>query len=72
MGQHALIVGASSGIGAALALELALDGYDVGLIARRTDRLAEVAERVRARGGVAAYRAADVNDGAQLKAAIAA
>jgi hypothetical protein len=72
MGQHALIVGASSGIGAALALELALEGYDVGLIARRTERLAEVAERVRARGGVAAYRAADVNDAAQLKAAIAA
>jgi short-subunit dehydrogenase len=72
MGQHALIVGASSGIGAALARELASEGYDVGLIARRTDRLAEVAERVRARGGVAAYRAADVNDPAQLKAAIVA
>ena len=72
MGQHALIVGASSGIGAALAREMAFEGYDVGLIARRTDRLAEVAERGRARGGVAAYRAADVNDPEQLQAAITA
>jgi short-subunit dehydrogenase len=37
-----LITGASSGVGAALALALAKDGAVVGLVARRRDRLAEV------------------------------
>lgn len=37
------MVGASSGIGAALARELAIDGYQVGLTARREDNLEDLA-----------------------------
>jgi short-subunit dehydrogenase len=41
-GKRVLITGASSGVGAALAMALATDGAVVGLIARRQHRLAEV------------------------------
>ena len=35
--MHALITGGSSGIGKALGIKLAAEGYDVSLIARRGD-----------------------------------
>ena len=46
-GARALVTGASSGIGAALAVALAREGATVGMCARREDRLAEVYEQVR-------------------------
>ncbi len=57
-----VITGASSGIGAATALACARAGMDVMLTGRRAERLAQVAERVRAAGRAAEVLVGDVVD----------
>jgi NADP-dependent 3-hydroxy acid dehydrogenase YdfG len=59
-GKTALITGASSGIGRSTALALAAAGAQVALVARRAERLKELAAQVEADGGLALVRAADV------------
>jgi NADP-dependent 3-hydroxy acid dehydrogenase YdfG len=65
------ITGASSGIGAATALELAARGAAVVLGARRTDRLGSLAARIQAEGGRAETLEVDVTKRADLEQLVA-
>ena len=71
-GKVAVVTGASSGIGWALAKQLAAEGCRVGLVARREGPLRTLAGEITAAGGAAAVGVADVVDRAQLEAAVAA
>jgi short-subunit dehydrogenase len=60
-GKWALVTGASSGIGAALANELAAHGADIVLVARRLDALQTLAKQIGAEQGVRTHvEAADL------------
>ena len=61
-GKTALVTGASSGIGRSTALALADAGASVTLVARRAERLKDLAAQIEADGGQALARAADVTD----------
>lgn len=62
-----LITGASSGLGAALALEYAAHGVLLHLGGRDEGRLAEVAQQVEKRGAKAMTRVVDVTDRAAME-----
>jgi meso-butanediol dehydrogenase/(S,S)-butanediol dehydrogenase/diacetyl reductase len=67
----ALVTGASSGIGAALAQRLPAEGAAVALVARRGDRLDDLAARIRSDDGTSALvLQADVTDQRQAVAAV--
>ncbi|HEX3362117.1 MAG TPA: SDR family oxidoreductase [Solirubrobacterales bacterium] len=59
-GKRAIVTGASSGIGAEIAAELAAAGANVALVGRDRSRLADTAERVRANGATAVEIATDL------------
>jgi NAD(P)-dependent dehydrogenase (short-subunit alcohol dehydrogenase family) len=61
-GRTAVVTGASSGIGRAIAQALAAAGGNVVLLGQRAAALAEATEAIRVAGGSAAWRAADLGD----------
>ncbi|MGC5399028.1 SDR family oxidoreductase [Streptomyces sp. DT20] len=68
-GRTAVITGAASGMGAATARLLAAQGVRVALLARRAERLEELAGKITADGGRALAVGTDVTDQASVDAA---
>lgn len=71
-GRAAIVTGASRGIGAAAARQLAGQGVSVVLAARSTDAIDALADEIRTGGGAAEAVACDVSRHADLEAAAAA
>jgi 3-oxoacyl-[acyl-carrier protein] reductase len=69
-GKNALITGASKGIGKALAIALAKEGVNVGLIARNQSDLQQVAAEVEKLGVKAFIATADVGNLEQVNSAV--
>jgi NADP-dependent 3-hydroxy acid dehydrogenase YdfG len=70
-GRVAVVTGAASGIGAAIARRFAAEGASVALLARREDRLRELAEQLRSTGASALAVPTDVADPTRLADAAA-
>jgi NADP-dependent 3-hydroxy acid dehydrogenase YdfG len=66
-GRVAVITGASSGIGAAAAEQLAWLGAKVAVVARREGRLEDLVTRIEKNGGSAIEVAADVTDADRIQ-----
>jgi NADP-dependent 3-hydroxy acid dehydrogenase YdfG len=69
-GQVAWVTGAGSGIGGAIALELAKAGALVVLCSRGRQALNEVASGIRASGGLAHVRPLDVRDAEEVQTVV--
>lgn len=65
-GKVIAITGASSGMGKAIAIELAKNGAKVMLGARRTERLQQLVEEIKSKGGEASFTTIDVKNKADL------
>lgn len=69
-GKTALVTGASSGIGAHVAMTLAAEGCIVAIAARRLGRLEELAAKIEMQGGRALPVQMDVTDRTSIKAGL--
>lgn len=69
-GKKAIITGAGRGIGRATAFALAKEGVSLGLIARTTEHVEQVAEELRAEGTEVVVATADVAKNEQVTTAI--
>jgi NAD(P)-dependent dehydrogenase (short-subunit alcohol dehydrogenase family) len=68
--RPALVAGASSGIGAAAAIDLAAHGFPVALGARRVEKCQEIVEQIKADGGEAIAVHLDVTDPDSVKTCV--
>lgn len=68
--RRAIVTGASSGIGRETALELARQGVDVVVVARREERIRQLVEQIRALGRKAEPVVGDITDPAIRQAAL--
>jgi len=68
--ETAIVTGASSGIGAAMARQLARAGVRVGLTARREEELEALAGAIRDEGGTAVVAPGDLADPASTREAL--
>jgi NADP-dependent 3-hydroxy acid dehydrogenase YdfG len=68
--RPALIAGASSGIGAAAAIDLAAHGFPVALGARRVEKCEEIVAQIKADGGEAIAVHLDVTDPDSVKTCV--
>ena len=66
-GQKALVTGSTSGLGRAIALQLARDGAEVIVHGRDAARGSQTVEMIRADGGSARFVAADLSDPANIE-----
>lgn len=65
-GKVVAVTGASSGMGKAIAIELAKNGAKVILGARRTEQLEQLVEEIKSKGGEATFTKIDVKNKADL------
>src|SRR5215813_4606465 len=70
-GQIVWVTGGSSGIGRAVAVDLAQAGARVVISGRRTVALEEVANEIKAVGGLVRVKSVDVRDRNEVEAAVA-
>lgn len=69
-GKNAIVTGAGKGIGKAIAIALAKEGVQVGLIARTSKDLETVAAEIAALGVKAAFAVADISNIAEVNKAV--
>ncbi|MBE9463733.1 SDR family oxidoreductase [Dyadobacter subterraneus] len=65
-GKVVAITGASSGMGKAIAIELAKNGAKVVLAARRTEQLQQIVKEIESKGGFTTFAKIDVKNKADL------
>jgi len=65
--KNVLLIGASQGIGKALAEEFAVNKYRLVLLSRNVDGIKSISSEIVSKGGICSYKGCDVSDYEQVK-----